>query len=739
MNGRRKPKILLIGDATVDLYFMEDAPVAPTDRSGQPNMDWRNHRQWRVWHKMGGILLAREFMLGAQFEVVCYAPDRLEGTGTAQLASFARLGFVKRDKKTEPWKEAKGNPSTDEQFCRVMRLDGYSPLDKQSAVNMIGKENWNDCLKSRSAFNAVVVTDAGAGLRMQANFANTVLPKKIELAGAPVLIKMHLPLAEGPVWKWFKVLKHPNRTLVISAADLRASGVRLSHCLSWDQAADDLRQAATYRGGTLKNILDSGATVVVLFDAEGAAVLRNAYTSRRPFLDMRLVFDTQLAEGELNEEHDGDLVGKMSIFMTQLVRGLLNSDRTPPLNLMISHVRSALGAVRAFANSAMIARRLQSVDRQSGELSLEYPAYPTRDEIEENAATYAAPAANLGTNEKSLLIACLPKTDYRTLARDIIRKGPSILSGYPTGRFGKLITIDRTEIEGYRAIKQLFARYLEAPDDNKPMSVAVFGPPGSGKSFGVKQLVPESLIVKEFNLSQAEPSDLPGYFHEIRDVSLSGKTPLCFFDEFDSGQNKFLAHFLSPMQDGKFRDGPRIHPIGRAIFVFAGGVAEKWDEFQNGHDTDRTRAGTGRTRGRLSGKRNIVGVDLKRQVGTDREKDAKEKKVPDFASRLRGHIDITGLGKDKAEIYMLRRAILMRVLLEDLMPGIFQKVDDKKLGHASIDDDIIDILVMRAEYEHGARSLEQVLRMSRQGADMRKFSVADLPPGPQLAMHIKSF
>ena len=41
----------------------------------------------------------------------------------------------------------------------------------------------------------------------------------------------------------------------------------------------------------------------------------------------------------------------------------------------------------------------------------------------------------------------------------------------------------------------------------------------------------------------------------------------------------WLRYFLAPMQDGKFLQGEMAHPIGKAIFVFAGGTSWTLDNF----------------------------------------------------------------------------------------------------------------------------------------------------------------
>ena len=61
------------------------------------------------------------------------------------------------------------------------------------------------------------------------------------------------------------------------------------------------------------------------------------------------------------------------------------------------------------------------------------------------------------------------------------------MSPVPVGSYEGLKTVDRNEIESYQSIKNLFSEFLNNPKVTRPLSIAVFGPPGSGKSFGVTQ------------------------------------------------------------------------------------------------------------------------------------------------------------------------------------------------------------------------------------------------------------
>ena len=84
----------------------------------------------------------------------------------------------------------------------------------------------------------------------------------------------------------------------------------------------------------------------------------------------------------------------------------------------------------------------------------------------------------------------------------------------------------------------------------------------------------------EFNLAQfAETTDLIGAFHQVRDKVLQGLTPIVFWDEFDSREYEWLQYLLAPMQDGSFQEGQITHPIGKCVFVFAGGTSYDFDNF----------------------------------------------------------------------------------------------------------------------------------------------------------------
>ena len=134
----------------------------------------------------------------------------------------------------------------------------------------------------------------------------------------------------------------------------------------------------------------------------------------------------------------------------------------------------------------------------------------------------------------------------------------------PVCRYRVLSTVDLGEIENYHAIKTLLDEYIYAYDHRdagedapKPISIAVFGPPGSGKSFGVKQIALSRGRFRITSLNLSQYDSVPQLFHALHQALRyeDGLIPLIFFDEFDSelgGVSRgWLKYFLAPMQDGE--------------------------------------------------------------------------------------------------------------------------------------------------------------------------------------------
>jgi hypothetical protein len=297
--------------------------------------------------------------------------------------------------------------------------------------------------------------------------------------------------------------------------------------------------------------------------------------------------------------------------------------------------------------------------------------------------------------------------DSVTLATSFARRGFRALGSaigadeIPFQRIGRFLSIDRKEIERLRILRSLINDYEQLKAPKTPLSVAVFGASGSGKSFAVRELAGEVIGTESSddilirNLSQLDcPHGLISVFHEVRDRVLKGRTPLVFWDEFDSGGYEWLQHFLAPMQDGEFRRDQLLHPIGKCVFVFAGSSCHSFTDF------DAMRS----------------------------DEEFKALKGPDFISRLSGYLDVMGPNScnDTDYCWPLRRAVLLRSVLR-----CGEEADLK------IDDDLLRALLKTARYEYGSRSLEKITESFAGRIDMgEKIRLSDLPPEETMRLHI---
>jgi hypothetical protein len=146
---------------------------------------------------------------------------------------------------------------------------------------------------------------------------------------------------------------------------------------------------------------------------------------------------------------------------------------------------------------------------------------------------------------------------------------------FPYGKIGALRSVDRCEVEGYQGLRGLMQRYLQGQPE-RPLCLAAFGPPGSGKSFGIKQ-VAASLAKQsgridpaplEFNLSGfADVSGLAHALHQSRDRALAGRVPLVLIDEFDSNFDGrslgWLKYLLAPCRTDNSATGNSFTTSGK--------------------------------------------------------------------------------------------------------------------------------------------------------------------------------
>ncbi len=568
-----------------------------------------------------------------------------------------------------------------------------------------------------------------------------------------IVLKMSSPLGHGDLWHSLAEKWKERLILIVSAADLRRADLRLSQGLSWDQTAEDFL-AELDKDGPLSNLCGCRHLVVTM-GSDGAVWLSNPGdpAQRRG----HLVFDRQRGEGEFDQE-SGRLApfGSLSAMTASIAWRLWYEQKEVDL---LPALRAGLSAARVLRESGHgLAGKdapgpnfpLEDVVR---EISLPIVEQETRDgetrvkslvlskhsyssvelplpAIEGQASAASAqvrpePWTILKSNTECAVIGkSWPKDEKLPAlfgtARRLALFGPGALGGVPFARFGKLLTMDRGDMESLRSIRHLMLRYKAQDKPKTPLSIAVFGAPGSGKSFGLKQIA-KSIFhddALEFNLSQFKgPEELYGAYHQVRDKILAGFTPVVFWDEFDSREFFWLQYLLAPMQDGVFQEGQLTHSIGKCVFVFAGGTSYDYRYF---------------------GPPAIPG-DRETSEQKKARRDFVLKKGPDFKSRLTTCLNVLGPNPrklfsleeaakdcdpwydDPSDIeYPVRRAILLRGLLGCGGPDDANKP-------LKIDPGLLTALLEVGHYRNGARSMEKLMdQIVQGGAGMP--SRANLPP-----------
>lgn len=703
-------RIFVAGDPAMDDYLL----FLPPRRKSGAN-DWERHSAFVLAEAAGGLHLTVEGVSalcgepvepGGRIEVVAIPP--VAGDTSRTLHSMVELVRVAED-----GRKLKAGAMLGERtfHTRIARYRGYAmrsrpPLEPDAPSATADPSGPTS--SSPGPSDIVVLNDAGAGLRKDAAFAG-----RLAKAGL-VIHKRHKALGrEDPLRTALAAIDRDRCILHVGARDLRRSGVRLSAQLSWSAALQDL-VAAAEPGRFLQEELAQYGTILIQFGPVGAAMV----WKEDGLIRCSLVFDPALSEGDFarHRKRHGQMFGEMNAFLCGLVGALdARGEGEGPLVVSPPDVLNALAAARRWSAGVFTIE-----DRGEGPPSLKTPPFVRYgDPDPQNAHEKKA----RGEDRDVLQVRTLPLTtsgiaDFvipvgrtirdrtitsrRDLARAIVLYGKDVIETLPHATFGKFTTIDPQEIAAYRQIDAAIQAYLQDPSRDTPLSLAVFGAPGSGKSFGIKQIVADlDVEILEFNLSEVRADDLPGYFQELRDRREEGRVPLCFLDEFDRNGFELVARFLAPMQDGSFRDKGRTHPLGRAILVFAGGVSSTLTGFRDG-----TALPDG-----------VTPADLK---------------VPDFLSRLDGVLEIKGLGPPDDGDVVLRRAVILRSVLE--RKARQATIDSNE--SVTIDPGLLDALLNVAEFRSGARSLEKIVTMSSLTGAARGWNVSDLPSRDLLDLHI---
>ncbi|WP_052220587.1 RyR domain-containing protein [Clostridium homopropionicum] len=587
-----------------------------------------------------------------------------------------------------------------EKVYRVKRFLGFTgPASGQPKLLPIDNDDINA--------DIVIIDDENNGFNSNSDF--WPLSIKSTDTSPLVLYKMNNPIGSNELWKQLEQYHIEKTIVIINGDDLRSKGVNISRSISWERTAQDF--VWQINNNPNLSFLAKCHHLIVPFGLEGAIYYTNAKAPQSTLYFLPYEF-----EGGSFKDTDGKMYGLTSCFVAGLAHciAMEQSYEEDLCHLIGEGIREGIvSAHKYFLNG--FSKDLEVYEFPSPSIFIKEDKDTVFTELVQDAII--PNLCNFDAYSHWCILKDKSSANLAEIAYDIVKNGvESSLKFIPIAQFGNLQTVDRTEIESYRSIKNLMVEYISSKNVVRPLSIAVFGTPGSGKSFGVTEVaasISPGLIEKlNFNLSQfRNPLDLINAFHKVRDLSLEGKIPLIFFDEFDSafeGKLGWLKYFLAPMQDGVFREGDSIHPIGKAIFVFAGGTNSTFGEFCGEHIQDETA-------------KNKFLLEFKGAKG------------PDFISRLRGYVDILGPNQTDAEwdqLFIIRRAMLLRSLLERKVPHL---INDN--SEAQIDNGVLRALLKIPRYKHESRSMEAILEMSML-TNAKKWEQSDLPSKEQLKLHV---
>lgn len=698
--------VIVTGDITVDWNILL---VNQSDETGEI---WNPDDITRACPQRGGAALLAD--------LVTELCSRLKQSNAIPAQIYQTSAVIKPNSPVDPqyhhsysvWDKYPQDKSKKEKA--IWRVRQFMGLDRAAREPSAPPPAWQMVKKDPASAQVVVLDDANLGFRNSPELWPACIRSPQNHQRPWVVLKMARPVAQGKLWDHLVKNFADKLITIVSVNDLRSKEVQISRELSWERTAQDVAHELVNNPAV--NALSKCAHVIVLFKMAGAVLL-----SRQDFGAIRsqttslprcsLFFDPVVVEGMWEQGYPGFMIGYSTCVAASIVAQAILSNEYPDVPLAL---QAGLTATRALHREGYEYTKIDGRD------NLRFPFSSIAAGLLKPDQTFAIAKVRYPTLGQSLPDES-KKPEFWTILHDryqdnldqiaerIVTNGlKTALKGVPLGTFGDLETVDRREIESLRSIRALVSEYVCQPSQKTPLSIAVFGSPGSGKSFAIEQIAralsDQIEKMPEFNLSQFESVDqLIDAFQLIRDKSLSGRIPLVFWDEFDTNNLAWLRYFLAPMQDGKFQGQ---HPIGRCIFVFAGGTSYSMEKFDRKTEDSFVKA-----------------------------------KGPDFVSRLRGYVDILGVNRQRNAqgeqqpdpYYILRRAIMLRSILQRNAKRIFSGSGSN--ASANIDRGVLQAFLHISEYKHGARSMTALVTTSML-AGKQKFERSCLPSEAQLNLHV---
>ncbi|MGP8320485.1 MAG: hypothetical protein ACT6FD_06830, partial [Methanosarcinaceae archaeon] len=286
----KSPTIVVTGDVCIDwLQWL----TKPEDEG----LNWKLYTGTRMTAKPGGALLLADFMRNAAgISVVSPQLKNIDKISPKVLLhSNAELDIF-------PYSSDYRDVDNDLMVYRIGRCRGFTGPTADVRIPLSFEDDDPHA-------HMVVLDDAGNGFRDD----ETMWPLAIRDRGVkPIVVcKMHRPLASGDLWKHVSKDHSDRLVVIVTADDLRASGMNISRSLSWERTAKEFVWQMAYNAG----IGLTGCTnLVVRFGLEGAI----HYTLVGDHATARLYFDPTMSEGDFTHNYPGKMQGISSVFVAAL-------------------------------------------------------------------------------------------------------------------------------------------------------------------------------------------------------------------------------------------------------------------------------------------------------------------------------------------------------------------------------------------------------------------------------------
>lgn len=664
-------RLVVTGDPTVD--WMVIAPTGTHPSNLHASYQWESGNAAQIGVQAGGAALLRSTIEAACAVALPDGAVTVDGVVVPPEAlADPRNGDVTRG--YQVWQQYPARTGAREPVWRL-----YEFLGRQPAV---AAGSW-PAVTGR--IDCVVLDDANLGFRNTLDAWSFLGATDDASAPGHVLYKLANPFGAGPLWQTLAAHYADRLTVYCAVGDLRKEHAPVGQPLAWERTAQEVERAVRDRPD-----LAAAARVIVSLGMSGAVVVPRDGPAT-------LVYDALHQEGDWERLRPGAPLGLGTCLVAALAVGCARDGAAPDWH---AAVRGGLWAARVLHDQGHVV----GTERATG---LRFPEVAVARAIADGAPDDAFQTAAVPADDGWRLFAIAAADDELRVATRIALEGDEeAVRGLPVERMGAWASVDRTEIESVRSVRNIVTEYLAQARKTRPLNLAVFGPPGAGKSFAIKQMAKEwsaggiPIATLEFNLSQfGGEADLAAALQRVRDAAVEQTLPLVFWDEFDSTTEGrelgWLVRFLAPMQDGSFVEDGVTRPIGPAIFVFAGGTHATMASFKA------------------------------------RAIEFRGAKATDFVSRLRGFVDVLGpnpAGPDD-RTYVLRRALLLRALLRGRAPRMFTG------GRLHIDPGVLRALLGVPAYLHGSRSMESVIDMSALAGSLR-YERSALPAPHQLDLHV---